>query len=665
MAEHRSFCRLCGASCGLLATIDDSRVVSVRGDDENPYSEGYLCGKGRMLGLAHHDPRRLDRTTIGRPPDRRVAPLDATLDDLGARLRGIVAEHGPDAVGIYMGTFGFLESGTGGMTGRGPLLRMASAIGTRSFYTAVTVDTVAQLVAGVKVTRGRHTMMPMADYPRARLLLMFGHNPVVSHAAWTNPVQKMRRARAQGEVWVIDPRRTETAKLASHHLQIRGGSDVFLLAHLVREILYDGADEQYVRDHCTGLDELRAAVESHTATRTAGRVGVTVEELARLVGAIRAAGTIACTSGTGPRMGPRPTLTQFLIYVLSVVTGSIDRAGGSLVLGRGLSWGPPGVEAEGAGPASRPELTTWFGQAPCAAMADEIESGNLRALLCFAGNPAVALPDQDRMIAALGSLQVLAVHDVVSTACTELATHVLPATGEFEDSSFIRGVTPEGRVFTQYAPAVFEPTGDRRPAWWHVDRIGRELGVRVFGDDFTEADVHAPGEDALFERLATSETGMHVGDELRFGTLLDDLPGGWDLAPRDLLEQLRTAHDGPDLVLIPRRQARHVNTYLVDVVGPSEKVDAPELLMHPTDAAAAGVVDGALATVTSPTGSLTLRVRTTEDIAPGAVSVPHGFPQASVSRLVSATDGVDAVSGMPLQGGVPVSVRPVDAVDAR
>jgi anaerobic selenocysteine-containing dehydrogenase len=107
-----------------------------------------------------------------------------------------------------------------------------------------------------------------------------------------------------------------------------------------------------------------------------------------------------------------------------------------------------------------------------------------------------------------------------------------------------------------------------------------------------------------------------------------------------------------------------VNTYLVDVVGPSEKVDAPELLMHPTDAAAAGVVDGALATVTSPTGSLTLRVRTTEDIAPGAVSVPHGFPQASVSRLVSATDGVDAVSGMPLQGGVPVSVRPVDAVDA-
>jgi anaerobic selenocysteine-containing dehydrogenase len=662
MRQHRSFCRLCGASCGLIATIEDSRVVSVRGDDENPYSEGYLCGKGRMLGLAHHDPRRLDRAMLGRPPMRRESGLDATLDDLCERLRAIIDESGPDAVGIYMGTFGFLESGTGGMTGRGPLLRMATALGTRSFYTAVTVDTVAQLVAGVKVTRGRHTMMPMVDYPRAQLLLMFGHNPVVSHAAWTNPVVKMRRAKSRGEVWVIDPRRTETAALASHHVQLRAGTDVFLLAHLVREVLRDGLDERYVREHCTGADELRAAVEPHTATATAARTGVPLEQLAQLVHAIRGAGTIACTSGTGPRMGPLPTLTQFLVYVLSVITGSIDRRGGSLVLGRGLSWGPPGVAAEAPGPASRPELTTWFGQAPCAALADEIEARNVRALLCFAGNPAVALPEHDRMLAALQGLEVLAVHDVVSTASSELATHVLPATGEFEDSSFIRGVTPDGRMFTQYAPAAFDPVGDRRPAWWYIDRIGRQLGVSVFGDDFTEADVHAPGEDDVLEELRQSPTGMAIGDELPFGTLLEDLPeGGWDLAPADLLEQLRGAEDMPALVLIPRRQVRHVNTYLVDVTGPSGKLDAPELLMHPRDAEACGIADGALAVVTTTTGSLTLRARVTEDIAPGAVSVPHGFVDASVSRLVSATYRVDPVSGMPLQGGVPVTVRAVGA----
>jgi anaerobic selenocysteine-containing dehydrogenase len=652
--EHRSFCRLCGAACGILVTTEGTRVVEIRGDAENPLTEGYLCGKGRTLGIVHHDPRRFDRALLGRPPTRVEVGLAEALDGLGAKLRRIMAESGRDAIGLYMGTQAFLESGA-----IGPVLRFASALGSRSFYSAVTVDTIAMMVAGIKLTGGLHTVMPDVDHARARFLLVLGHNPVVSHALWPNPVVKLRRIMARGEVWVVDPRRTETAKIATRHLQIRAGTDVFLAAHLVRELLRSGADEAYLRDHATGVDTLRDALEPYTLDVTAARVGVPTADLVELVQAIRRFGTIAVSTGTGPRMGPQPSTTMWLMFVLSIITGSLDRPGGSIVLGRGLRAGPADSPAEGPGPRSRPELTTWAGQYPCAALADEIEAGNLRALISFGGNPASAIPGHVRLGAALRSLEVFAVHDIVPTLSTDLATHVLPGTSELEHASLAGGTTPDGRHFTQFAPAILSPIADRKPTWWYVNEIAQRLGLSVFDEQFTEDEVHAGGKRGrVVEHARSAPAGIVVGDDVHFGTLVDDLPEGrWNLAPREFVDQLRQATHMPKLVLIPHRQPRHVNSFLVDVPGPAGKLDSAELLMHPDDASEAGVTDGARAVVTSSTGQLTLRARVTEDISRGAVSIPHGYSDANVNVLTSATDRVDPISGMPLQGGVAVAVH--------
>ena len=644
----------------MVVTTDGQQVVGITGDQSHPMSEGYLCGKARTLVASHHDARRLDRVLVGRPPARRAEGLERALDELGARLRSIVDESGPDAVGVYMGTQGYLESGAGGMVGDGPVQRFVDALGTRSFYSSITIDNIAQIAAGIMVTGNRFNPGMVVDHTRARFLLVFGHNPIVSHASWTNPVVRLRRIKARGEIWVVDPRRSEVAALADRHLQIRASTDVFLVAHLVRELLRDGADQAYVRDHCRGVDELRAAVAPHTLDRTAARTGLPAAAITALVDAIRRAGTLAVQSGTGTRMGPQPATTQWLILALSIITGSLDRPGGNIVLGRGLNWGPPSARPRAAGPLTRPELTSWSGLFPCVAMADEIEAGNVRALLCTGGNPVVSFPDARRIKGALRSLDVFAVNDIVPTASTEIATHVLPGTSEFEDVSFIRGLTADGRHFAQVAAAPFAPTGDRRPTWWFLDQLAARMGMDRLGPDPTAGSIHAPGHTDLFDRLLESDDGIHVGERVAFGTLVDHLPDRrWDLAPPELVDQLRRVDEPPSLVLVPRRQPRHMNSYLVDVAGPSGKLDPPELLVHPEDAVRFCVSDGDTVVLSSESGELTVVARATEAIARGAVSLPHGHPGCNVNHLIGDRLGIDALSGMPRLSGTPVTLRPI------
>jgi anaerobic selenocysteine-containing dehydrogenase len=399
--------------------------------------------------------------------------------------------------------------------------------------------------------------------------------------------------------------------------------------------------------------------------RTAQRTGLAPSDIQDLVQSIRHAKTISVCSGTGSRMGPYPTTTQFLLLALSVITGSFDKPGGSPASGRGVIFAPEGAVAEAPGPRSRPELRMWAGQMPCSAMADEIEAGNLRAVLSFGGNIMTAVPGSTRLGRALASLEVFAVHDIVPTASTDLATHVLPGTSELEDGSLVAGLTYAGRMFRQYAPAVFAPIADRKPTWFYVDELGRRLGLSVFPEGVTEDSVHEPvfGRVGQVSDLASAPDGMVVGDEIPFGGFVDTLPEGrWNLAPEDLIDEIVHAQEPPDLVLIPRRQIRHLNSFMVDMPGPSGKVDHPDVLIHPEDARSAGVEDGAGTVVRTISGELLLRARVTDDIARGAVSVPHGYRDANVELLLSCGDGVDPISGMPRQAGVAVAIEPATIV---
>jgi anaerobic selenocysteine-containing dehydrogenase len=655
--------------CGLLVTTQGDRILSVRGDPDHPVTHGYTCPKGRAMGAMHHDSRRLDRPQLRRRGELVDVSWTDVLDHLAERIRVIIDRSGPDAVGTYFGSLSGWDP-----SGRNVAETYHRRLGSRSRYTSVTTDCPAKPLVS-QLMLGHAALVPLPDLTATKLVIFVGTNPVVSHGhtwALPDPVVAIRELRRDGEVWVVDPRTTETARLATRHLAPRAGTDHAVLAHLVREVLRRGADDAYVERYTANVASLRAAVEPFTGEFVESLTSVTRADLQSLVEAIRNAGRVSVLTGTGVTMGPNANVVEWLATALPLITGSIDREGGM--------WFNPGVLARldesgidprknkpaQPGPPSRPDLPRRFGQYPCAALGGEIEAGNLQVLLSIAGNPVTSFADSKRLSDVVEKLDVLAVADLRHTATVERATHVLPCTGPFERPDATLGAElyqPE--VASQYVPALMAPGAERRPLWWICAQLGRRLGFDALPggldpDSATDEQVLAAvvGAERL-DALRASPSGV-TSDASRFGWVTGS---AWfspfDLAPEDLVEQLRTAVTPEHLVLIPRRQVRHLNSWFP----PSDlRQDAPVVLLHKADADEAGIADGQDVRVTSGTGELVGVASIDDGIARGAVSVPHGFDgpgQPNVGDLISDEMDLDPLTGMVLQSGLPVSIEPV------
>jgi anaerobic selenocysteine-containing dehydrogenase len=666
-----SYCRICAAACGIVVTVDGDHVERVRGDPEHPISRGYTCPKGRALAEWHHGPARLDVPTVHGTP----ATWADALDDLAGVVRAASAAHGPDAVGAYLAT-GLAYDVNGWMTTE----RLLRRLGTRQRYTPVTVDNAPVLRAAELVT-GTSELNTVWDPEHSGLLLLFGTNPVVSHGYGTtlaDPVARLRAFReAGGRLWVLDPRRTETAALADVHVAIRPGTDGHVLAWLVRELLADGADRDELAQHCDPADvaRLTAAVEPFDAARVAAATGAGEDVLRMLLADVRAAGRLAAMCGTGVTMSRDGVVAEWLRWALLVVTGSADRLGGMRC---NQGWLFPLDERDWAqlrrataaavaqeGPASRPELPRWQGQHPCVALADEIVDGPLRVLLVAGGNPLTAFPDPARTRAALEQLDALVVLDVVTSELTEMATHVLPVAGQLEraDLSMLENVSFANG--TQHTPAVVAPAADRRPAWWVVAQLAHRLDLDVLAG----ADADTCTDDDLLRALSAGSRGGYdvlaaagphgVRAPDRYGWVHEQvLPDGrWQVAPAELVARLH-ATTGPDpgLVLAPRRRVRSMNSarYVARADAGREPVD---VRMHPADAGSRGLVDGARVRVSSAHGAIVGVLGVDPGVAPGVVSCTHGDAAVNVGALTSAHVDVDADTGMPRASGVAVTVE--------
>ena len=670
--ERLSFCRICAAACGIVVRVDGDRVVEVRGDPDHPVSRGYTCPKGRAIPTFHHRPDRLDRPRLG----ATEAPWDDVLDDLAQRLVETRATYGNDAVGAYMGT-GLAYDINGWMTAE----RFLGLLRTKQRYTPATIDNAAILRAAELVT-GQMGISTVWNPEDSRLLLLIGSNPVVSHGygtALSDPITRIRDfRRAGGELWVVDPMRNETAALADAHLAIRPGTDHFVLAWLVRELLDDGADAAELAAHADPADiaQLRTLLAPCTLERVARTCDVPAEQLVALLAAVRRAGRNGACVGTGVVMHRQGLVAAWLRWVLLVVTGSFDRPGGMRVnpgavmptRRRPGKPAPPEGWAE-PGPPSRPDLIRWGGQYPCAAMVDEIEAGNLRALVILGGNPLVAFPDPDRTARAFRSLDVLAVADAVDNELTALATHVLPATAQLEraDLPMIEGVSLT--TGTQFTDAVVAPGAQRKAVWWMLGQVGRRMDLDVLDG----LDPDAVDDRTLIARLADAgnipadtliEAGPRgvAGPAPEFGWVHDEvLPDGrFRLAPAALVDrmngELATLDDArPPFVLVPRRQLRSMNSSRYDSAVRPE--DPPWVRCNPADAAALGFEDGTTVEVTSAHGTVVGAVRIDDRIRPGVVSLTHGWASANVSRLTSVVDDVDPFTGMICQGSIAVDLR--------
>jgi len=664
-----TYCRVCMTHCGLVAEVAGEQILRVRGDREHPITRGYTCPKGRATGRIHHHPDAITRPLMRKGGELVPVDWDEALDDIGAKLRGLIDAHGPHSIGIYFGSGLGLDS-----SGYAMEEAFYRSLGRPPKFSPLTIDGTAKvMIAGAM--GGFPGLNPKTDYDAVEMLIYVGTNPMVSHAHNTgmfNPAMWIRAAAERGEVWTIDPLFTETARWSTRHIAAYPGKDYAILAWLAREILDGGPLD--LQQPVSGLDELRAALDGYDRGKAAAIAGVSERDLEDLLAAVRRRRRVVVETGTGITMSAGCNLTQWFAWVLMILTGAMNRKGGTWFhpgfLHRFETFEMPNADAWTPGPTTRPDVLGIVGDWPCAVLPDEIEAGNIRALINFGGSIVRSFPDTNRLVAALKKLPLHVNTEIVANDTTALCTHVLPTKGAVERAEITRWDTLAWNLSMQFTPPLVKPIGERRSAWWVISQMMKRAGMQG-------VPAHVPDDDRVDDEFMLSRLFRNARcgfDEVRakrFVELPFEFPapwidahieriGGWKLAHPKLVEQwseMRRADEAAlgwpkPLCYSSRRQRSKFNAQLSFLGEPAD------IILHPDDAAARGIADGQPVRVHNESGEITLTAKVDAHMRRGVASIPHGHESANVNLLTS-TKVVDPLGGMALNSGVPIMVEPV------
>jgi anaerobic selenocysteine-containing dehydrogenase len=713
-------CPLCEATCGLAVTLDGETVTSVRGDDEDAFSRGFICPKGASLKALHEDPDRLRGPLVKRDGQWHDVTWDEAFEEIDRRLVPIIAEHGQDAVAFYLGN---PSSHNLGVTLYGRAFYRA--VGTHNIYTAGSVDQLPKHYSSGYLF-GDPMSIPVPDLDRTHHLLLLGANPLVSNGSLMTVPDARGRLKAirdrGGKVVVVDPRRTRTAEAADEHHAIRPGADALLLFGLVNVILREGlADLRHLADHVTGLDALTGLALPFTPEAVAEHTGIDAAEIERMARELAAAESAAVYGRIGTTTQAFGTLASWLVDVLNVITGNLDRPGGAM-----FPLAPAGqansVAAKGSPPTKVWRHGRWssrvrglpevMGELPVATLAEEILTpgpGQVRALVVVGGNPCLSTPNADRLREAVQTLDFMVSLDVYLNETSEHADVILPGPSPLAREHFDLTFTQLSvRNMANWSPAAMAT--DLPQEWQTLLRLAGIAAGQGPRADIEALDDLMAAQTAARHQLDPAVSAPRRGPArlldlmLRAGpydlTLadLEAAPHGLDLGPLTsrIPEVLRTASgtieltptaitgDVPrlvalldtvpteGLVLIGRRQLSSNNSWMHNLTPLVRGANTCTAHVHPDDAARIGLRDGGDAVVCSRAGSITLPVQVTDVVRPGVVSIPHGWGHTSpgartavasvhagVNSNVLADDlFVDALTGTAALNGIPITVTP-------
>jgi anaerobic selenocysteine-containing dehydrogenase len=731
---HHRICPLCEACCGLELKVREGKVVSIRGHEADVFSAGYICPKGVALKDLHEDADRLRTPLIKRNGQFVQATWQEAFEEIERRITPILAAHGRDAVALSLGNPGAHKMG---LLLYGPKLRKAMGsrnLFSASTLDQMPRHVVSGLLYGnllsvpvPDIARTDYLLMLGAN-PLASNGSMWTVPDFRGKA-------KALRARG-GKFVVIDPRRTETAALADEHHFIRPGADVFLLAGMVHT-LFDEQVVRLGRLEAVvdGVDAIRSAMAAFAPEAVAQRCGIAAQDIRRLSREFAAAPRAVVYGRIGTCTQEYGTLATWLIDTLNVLTGRLDEAGGAMFpkapafavntmgaggRGRGVTLGRHKSRVSGA-----PEV---FGELPMNCMAEEIETpgpGQVRALVTIASNPVLSTPNGPRIAAAFDQLDFMVSMDIYLNETTRHADVILPAPSPLEDSHYDVAFSQlSWRNQARFSPAVFDAAAGQLPEWATLLKlcaIFEGKGARAEVDALDDEDFRGEagklfGEHASAVIAATAhlkgplrllDVGLRAGpygdafgrnpsglnlaklqaapDGIDLGELAPRIPevlrtasGRIDLAAPSLLADLQRpaqalAQKASPMVIIGRREVRSNNSWMHNLPLLAKGPERCTLLVHPNDARALGLDEGALARITSRGGSVEARVQLTADMMRGVVSLPHGWghklpgaklslaeqrPGANLNELLDE-NWRDPLSGNAVLGGVPVEIAPV------
>jgi anaerobic selenocysteine-containing dehydrogenase len=474
---HYRTCPFCEATCGLAVTVRGTEVVSVRGDDEDVFSHGFLCPKSQGLKQLNEDPDRLTRPLVRRDGELVEARWEEAFAEVDRGLTGVLEAGGRDAVAVYLGN--------PAAHSLGPMIYGAAflkALGSKNIYSASTVDQMPkQIAAGLMFGAG--LSVPVPDVDRTDYLLILGANPLVSNGSLLTAPDMRGRIRAirerGGKVVVIDPRRTRTAREASEHHFIRPGTDAAFLLGIVNVLVgEDLADPGRLAEHANGAERIPELAEPFEPEAVAPLCGIAAEEIrgiARELAAAESAAVYARIGTTAQRFG---TLASWLVDVVNFLTGNLDANGGAMfplaAVGQrnAAGRGPHGKGIKVGRWASRVRgLPEVLGELPVAGLADEIATpgeGQVRALVTVAGNPVVSTPDAGALERAIETLDLVVSVDIYVNETTRHADVILPAPEPLAKAHYDFALYQLAvRSVANYSPPIL-PRAEGQPDEWET-----------------------------------------------------------------------------------------------------------------------------------------------------------------------------------------------------
>lgn len=695
-------CMLCDANCGLRVTLDKGRVTGVRGDRDDPFTRGHICPKAAAIGDLMDDPDRVRR------PLRRVGDKfeevgwEEALEEIADRVAAIRRRHGPDAFATYLGNPTVHDYGAA-LAGYG--LRMA--LGGRNHFSAISIDNLPRMVAS-QTLYGIAAATPVPDIERTDLLVIVGSNPLVSNGSgMVSPDirNRLKEIADRGRLVVLDPRRTETAKLATDFHFVRPGTDALVVLAMIEHLFREGhADRsRAVKTHGdANVSALREAAAAFPAEAVASATGMDAGTIRQLAEDLANTPRAAIYGRMGTCVQRQGAATTMLLDLFNALADNLDHEGGVrfatpaadlLRLGAFL----PKNQHLGVVRSRVDGLPGFLGELPVAAMLTEMETpgeGQIRGLLLHAGNPVTSNPSGDRLVAALEKLELIVAVDMYVGETTRHAHFILPTPVGLERPHYPMLLAVQGiRNFASYHPAVVPPPPGVRDSFELLLDIGARVASRSgLSGKATSAVLRGLRRltadrvvDLLLRigpyktRLATIAANEHTTDlgplQARLGEILSWKRKKVPMFPVELAGQipaLAKLRDAPvdELVLISRRTLRSNNSWMHNIARLQKGASRCTLEMSPTDAEARELEDGGVATVASTVGSIEVPVLVTDRLMPGVVCLPHGFGQQRAGdhlKVASAVAGVsindvidrarvDPISGTSALNGQPVTV---------
>ena len=694
---HHRACHLCEAICGLtLETTrnDDGRlaITSIKGDPQDTFSRGHICPKAVALQDIQNDPDRLHQPMLRVGSEWQPIPWEEAFALVAERLADIQTRHGQNAVAVYQGNPSVHNYGL--MTHSNYFL---GQLKTRNRFSATSVDQLPHHLTS-HLMYGHGLLLPIPDIDHTDFMLILGGNPLASNGSIMTVPDVEKRLKAiqarGGKVVVVDPRRSETAAIADQHLFVRPGGDAALLFGVLNTLFTENLT-RVSHLPVEGLDEVRRAVSGFTAEAMSRQCAVPVAQIRQLARDFAAADKAVCYGRMGVSTQAFGTLCHWLVQLINLVTGNLDRMGGALCTSPAVDL----VASTGGGHfnrwqsrvSGRPE---YGGELPVSALAEEMLTegdGQIRALVTVAGNPVLSTPNGRQLEQALDGLEFMVSVDLYINETTRYADLILPSTSALEndhyDTTFnmfaVRNVTrfnrailpkPEGalhdwEIFVGLAQAFAAKTGAAlKPTMPPAQMIDYGLRAGAYGD--------ASSYKLSLAMLADHPHGVDLGPlRPNLAERLKTANGKVQAAPAVILADLArfAAQPAPmadELLLIGRRHVRSNNSWMHNYHRLVKGKPRHQLHMHPDDLAQRQLSDGQRVRVSSRIGMIEVEVVASQDMMPGVVSLPHGWghgrpgvrmsiaseqPGASANDLTDERQ-LDELSGNAALNGVPVQV---------